>query len=100
MTGAAVCRRAAVLTTSPATIASPAATRAPQRDERLAGVDGDANVDRRLSERVADRERRANSALRIVLVRDRSTEDGHDGVADELLDRAAVSLELRTRSRA
>ena len=48
----------------------------------------------RLGERVADRERRAHRPLGIVLVRDRRAEDGHDGVADELLDRAAVPLEL------
>jgi hypothetical protein len=32
---------------------------------------------------------------RVVLVRDRQAEDRHDGVADELLDRAAVPLEGR-----
>ena len=36
------------------------------------------------------RERRANGALGVVLVRERDAEGGHDGVAGELLDRAAV----------
>ena len=47
-----------------------------------------------LADRVADRERRAHGALGVVLVRDRCAEDGHHRVADELLDRAAVPLEL------
>ena len=45
-------------------------------------------------ERVANRERSAHGAFRIVLVRDRRAEDRHDRVADELLDRAAEALEL------
>ena len=68
-------------------------------NECLAGVDGDSDVDGGLSESVADRERRANGALWIVLVRNRGAEHRHHGVADELLDRAAVSLELRTQAR-
>ena len=43
---------------------------------------------------VADRERRADRALGIVLVRRRRAEERHHRVADELLDRAAVPLEL------
>ena len=39
--GRAVCRREAVLTTSPATMASPSAGRARERHDRLAGVHGD-----------------------------------------------------------
>ena len=35
-------------------------------------------------------ERRAKGALRVVLVRERDAERGHDGVAGELLDGAAV----------
>lgn len=31
----------------------------------------------------------------IVLVEDRDTEDGHDGIADELLDRPSVALDDR-----
>ena len=43
---------------------------------------------------VADRERGADGTLGVVLVRGRCAEERHDGVADELLDRAAVALEL------
>ena len=43
---------------------------------------------------VADRERRADGALGVVLVRRRRPEERHHRVADELLDGAAVSLEL------
>ena len=64
-----------------------------ERDERLAGVDGGADL-QLLADRVADRERRPHRALGVVLVRDRRAEDGHHRVADELLDRAAVPLEL------
>ena len=48
-----------------------------------------------LGDRVADRERRPDRALGVVLVRDRRAEDRHHRVADELLDRPAVPLELR-----
>jgi hypothetical protein len=37
--------------------------------------------------------RRAKRAQRVVLVQGRHAEDGHDGVADELLDRASVVLD-------
>ena len=54
-----------------------------ERDERLAGVDADADLqlERRvgvvqLGDRVLDRERRAHRALGVVLVRDRRAEDG------------------------
>ena len=64
-------------------------------DERLAGRDGDANLEPAVvRHRLADRERGANRAFGIVLVGDRRPEEGHDGVADELLDGAAVALEL------
>ena len=70
-------------------------------DERLAGCDPNADVELERvvplverCDRVADRERGAHSALRVVLVRGRRAVDGDDGVADELLDRPAVSLEL------
>ena len=48
-----------------------------------------------LEREVADRERGADGALGIVLVRGRRAEERHHGVADELLDGAAVTLELR-----
>ena len=41
-------------------------------------------------------ERRANGTLGVVLVGDRRAPDGHDGVADELLDGAAVELDQTT----
>ena len=43
---------------------------------------------------VADAERRPQRALRIVAVRARRAEDRHDRVADVLLDRPAVALDL------
>ena len=42
---------------------------------------------------------RADSALGVVLVRRRCAEERHDGVADELLDGAAVALERFANSR-
>ena len=42
-------------------------------------------------------ERGPHRALGVVLVRDRRAPDGHDRVADELLDRAAVALDHRPR---
>ncbi len=69
-----------------------------ERDESLAGVDGDADVQPVLDHRVAHGERRPNGALRVVLVRDGSAEDGHHGIPDELLDRPAVVLELVART--
>ena len=84
-----------MLTTSPEAIPSPASGPCVERDQRLAGRDPDADLELALlGERVANRERRADRALGIVLVRDRGAEDGHDRVADELLDRAAEALEL------
>ncbi len=46
---------------------------------------------------VADRKRRADGALGIVLVRDGRAEHRHHRVADELLDGAAALLELRSQ---
>jgi len=43
-----------------------------------------------LAEHLVHGERCPKGALRIVLVRDRRTEDDEDGVPDELLDRAVV----------
>ena len=63
--------------------------------ERLAGVDADPHLELvALARPVADRERGADSALGVVLVRGRRAEDGHHRIADELLDGAAVALEL------
>ncbi len=86
------------------------------RDERLAarriagddlaGADADPDLEpqpERLlelvvqgREAVAHLERGSQRPQRIVLVQDGSPEDGHHGVADELLDRAAVALERRS----
>ena len=90
--GAAVCIRAAVLTTSPETIASPSAGRAPS--ETSASPVFTAVRKLQVLDGVADRDGGAHGALWIVLVRDRCAEDGHHRVADELLDRPAVSLDL------
>ena len=66
-----------------------------ERDERLARRDPDPDLELAfLDQRVPNRQRRANGALRVVLVCDRRAEHGHDGVPDELLDRAAEALEL------
>ena len=98
--GAAVCRRAAVLTTSPDAMPSPASGRAPRAIERLAGRDPDAHLELALlGERLSDGERSANGSLGIVLVCDRRAEDRHDRVADELLDRPAEALELGAHAR-
>ena len=94
MTGAALCRRAAVLTTSPDAMPSPASGLRVEADERLAGRDPDPQLELLLEREVADRERRADGALGIVLVGGRRAEERHHRVADELLDRAAVALEL------
>jgi hypothetical protein len=48
---------------------------------------------------VAGGERSANGALGVVLVSDRRSEDGHHGVADELLHRAAEALDLEAQAR-
>ena len=72
----------------------------PERDQRLAGGDPDPHLELALlGERVADRERGAHGPLGIVLVRDRGAEHRHDRVADELLDGAAVPLELGAQAR-
>ncbi len=100
-TGACCCRREAVLTTSPATMASPSAGRAesvttaspvftaPRMRQLELGLLG---VERR--HRVADGQRRAHGPLGIVAVGRRRAEDRHHGVADELLHDAAEGLEL------
>ena len=94
--------RAAVLTRSPATIPCPSApsvtaaspVRTPARACRR-GVE--------LGNRREKVERGTDCALRVVLRRRRRAPDGHDGIADELLDCAAVALDrcrVRCRSSA
>ena len=109
-TGAADCRREAVLTTSPATSDSPSAEPRTERDERLAGVHGDPQlqVEVQLARvellcAVAHRQRPAHRALGVVAVGRRRAEDRHDRVADELLDGSPERLQLpaaRARGRA
>ena len=77
-----------------------------ESDDRLARVDADADVEieRRVGlvqflHGVADGERRPDRTLRVVLVCDGSAEDGHDGIADELLHGAAEALDLRAQAR-
>ena len=72
-------------------------------DDDLAGVDAGARRDLDAvvalelgvqgQERLTDLGSSADGAQRIVLVHRRDAEDGHDGVADELLHRPAVPLE-------
>ena len=59
-------------------------------DDDLAGLDADARLEPELAHPLEDRERRPDGALGVVLVRQRHAEGGHDGVAGELLDDAAV----------
>ena len=52
-----------------------------------------------LGHRLQDREAGPDGTLGVVLVRDGRAEDGHDRVADELLDGAAVALDLLAEAR-
>ena len=72
-----------------------------ERHERLARVDGDSHFELesrigliQLDDRLADRDCGANRPLGIVLVGDRRPEERDDRIADELLHRAAMPLEL------
>jgi hypothetical protein len=62
--------------------------------ERFSPRDPDAELEPLLEREVADREGGADGSLGVVLVGNRSAEQRHDGVADELLDRPSVPLEL------
>ena len=66
-----------------------------QRDGRLAGEDAGARSERGVEarDRVDEVEGGAHGAFGVVLVRDGGAPDGHHGVADELLDGAAVALD-------
>jgi hypothetical protein len=86
-----------VLTTSPFSLRHVGV----QRDDRLAGVDGDAHLQvevrcrrAQLRHAVPDRQRRAHGPLRVVPVSDGRAEDPHHRVADELLDGSAAGLDL------
>ena len=66
-----------------------------ERHERFPGRDGDPHLEAVvLRDPVPDRERGPDRTLRVVLVCDRRPEERHDRIADELLDRAAVALDL------
>ena len=79
---------------------SPVPALAAELDHRFSRCDGYADrevellVLRELVDRLEDPQPRAHGALGIVLVSHGRAEDGHHGVADELLDRAAVALDL------
>ena len=89
-----------MLTTSPEAMPSPSVGPRAERDERLAGRDGDPHLEvALLADPVADRERGSDRALGVVLVRGRRAEQRHHGVADELLDRPAAALELGAQTR-
>ena len=83
-----------MLTTSPGRHALTGLGLGVEADERLAGRDPDAQLEPFLDRELADRERGTDGALGIVLVRGRRAEERHHRVADELLDGAAVALEL------
>ncbi len=75
-------------------------------DDRLTRVDPDAHLERerrilrvQLDDRLQDAESGPHGALRVVLVGDGRAEDGHDRVADELLHRPSVALDLLTEAR-
>ena len=59
----------------------------------LAGGDPDAAVDAERGERFAHLDRGPQRPQGVVLVHDRHAENGHHGVSDELLHRAAVALD-------
>ena len=63
----------------------------------LARVDPDPCLQPVLGDRLAHLPCRAHGAKRVVLVRRRDPEDGHHRIADELLHRAAVTLEDRAQ---
>ena len=99
--GAADWMRAAVFITSPAADHSPSLGRAPSMTSASPVLIADADVEVeplvlgvQLVDRPANGERGANRALRVVLVGVRRAEQRKHGVAAELLERAAVALEL------
>ena len=88
-----------MLTTSPEAMPSPASGLCVELNKGLAGRDPHAELETLLDREVADRERCAHGPLGVVLVRDGRAEQRHHRVADELLDRAAVALELGSNAR-
>ena len=67
--------------------------RVPLAGDDLAGVDADPRLEPEPVHVVAQLDRGAHRAQRVVLGRHRDPEDGHHRVADELLHRAPVALE-------
>ncbi len=65
-------------------------------DHDLAGVDPHPRLETVLGDRHTHLRRGANRPQSIVLVRDRDPENGHDRVADELLDCPTVALDDRS----
>ena len=88
-------RRAACSSRAATLTASPVASRSAVPDDHLAGVDADPRLDAELRQRVAHLDGGPHGAERVVLVHLRHAEDRHHGVADELLDGAAVPLDDR-----
>ena len=74
-----------------------ALVRGAERHRGLARQDAGAGAKQRveLGDRGREVERRPDGPLGVVLLRDGRAPDGHHGVADELLDRAAVALDHR-----
>jgi len=64
------------------------------RDKGLTSVDADPHLDSLVTGPVVDRECSPDCALRIILMRNRSAEDRHHCVADELLHSPAEPLQL------
>ena len=96
---AADCTRAAVLTASPATMPSPIApsvtATSPVTTPARAASSGAPTRRPSCGHRVDRSSAGADGALGVALVRDRRAPDRHHGVADELLDHAAVALDHR-----
>jgi hypothetical protein len=77
-----------------------------QRHKRLACADRHLHGELRLGvglvqllDRLQDAQARPYRPLRVVLAGERSSEHGDHGVADELLDGAAETLEFRAEAR-
>ena len=68
------------------------------RDD-LAGVNADAHLQAERCDGIAHLDRRSHRAKGVVLVDLWEAEDSHRRIADELLDRATVSLEDRAKFR-
>ena len=105
-TGAAAWRREAVLTTSPVTMPSPCSGRASSATTASPVLIADPHLqlERRvclvqLLDRLQDPQARPHGPLGVVLVRDRRAEHRHHRVADELLHRPSVALDLLPQAR-